>query len=218
MQYEPETRTVGAWLAAAALLLIAALALHPPPETGTEAFMDQIAAEGSTWIVAHGLAAAALASFVVAGLLGLTAAGDGLTRSAFGIMVGGASLTLVTAVAEATVVATAAADGDLATFTTWDAFAGGMSMGFVGLALGVAGIAFGALRRESPVPRWSARMATGASVVAAAAWILGTGVGVTGASPVWLVTSLVSSAWLVWYGIASVRKGTSVTHRRVTHA
>ena len=212
--------SVGAWLAAAALLLIAALALHPPPPAGAPAFMDLIADEGATWVVAHWIAAGALAAFVVTGLLALTApaSANKVPRSAWAILSVGALATMVTAVSEATAVSHVAAEGDLATFMAWERFAAGMSMGFVLMGLAFAGIAWQQARAQTPsVPRWSARVAALAGAVSSLAWVLVVAADVGPAGPVWLVSAVLVSLWLAWYGF-SLMRAAAVPHGRSTHA
>lgn len=213
-------QTAGAWLAGAALLLTAALALHPPPPGETEAFMNLIAAEGQTWVIAHWLAAAALAAFVVAGLVATTALARGpLTQSAWAVLAVGAGSTAVTAVAEATAVSEVAAAGDLAAYSAWEGLAAGLSMGFALLALAVAGIAFDEARsRTSQVPRWSGYAASAVALLASVAWILNAAFGVSAGGPVWLVGSLVMNAWLLWFGVALARRPAAQVRREAVHA
>jgi hypothetical protein len=215
-------RTAGAWTAFAAILLTVSLALHPPPEAETTAFMEVIAAEGDTWRIVHWLAAAALAALVVAGLVALAApelARGGLTKSAWGVLTVGALSTLFTAVSEATVIADAAARGDQATFGGWQAFAQAMALGFAFLGLAVASLgAAEARNRAAPLPRWAAYLAVPFGAGAFLGWMLGPVQGYSFGGPIWLVSSLLMGLWLAAYGVGIVRLSSKVAHAEVVHA
>jgi hypothetical protein len=215
-------RAAGIWTAVGALLLTVSLALHPPPEAETGAFMELIAAEGTMWQAVHWLAAAALASLVVAGLLALSAsdlARGGITKSAWGVLTVGALSTMFTAITEATVIADAAAKGDLATFAPWQAFAQASALGFAFLGLAVA--VLGAAQARQPVaalPTWAAYLAVPFGLGAFAGWMLGPVMGLAFGGPVWLVSSILMGLWLVSFGIGLVRSTLRVAHAEVVHA
>lgn len=211
-------RASGAWLAAGALLLMAALILHPAPETETDAFMAQIAGEGDTWVAVHWLAATALSFLVIASLLALTASQSPLAASAWAILAVGALWTVMDALAEATVIAEAAAGGDQATFTAWHAFAKGTAMGFAVLGLAVAGLGWNEARAGTVLPRWAALSVLPVGVAVFTGWILGPVLGIPFGAPLWLVASLVLTAWLTLYGAGSARSPQAVGTRRPTHA
>lgn len=215
-------RAAGIWAAVAGLLLIASLAMHPPPEAEPAAFMELIASEGTTWQVAHWLAAAALASFVVAGLVALSSpdlARGAVTKSAWGVLTLGALATMFTAISEATVIADAAADGDLDTFAAWQAFAEAAALGFafLGLAVAALGLAEGHARVVG-LPAWASYVAVPLGVGAFVGWMLGPVAGFAFGGPIWLVSSLGMASWFAAYGIGVVRFTTKVAHAEVTHA
>lgn len=215
-------RTAGLWVATAALLLTVSLAMHPPPPAESAAFMDLIAAEGTTWQAVHWLAAAALASFVVAGLIALSApdlARSGVTKSAWGVLTVGALSTMFTAIAEATAVSHVAASGNLETFAAWESFAAAAALGFafLGLAVAVLGAAE-ARHRAGALPEWAAWVAVPLGVGGFTGWMLGPVAGYSFGGPVWLVSSLAMGIWLVAYGIGVVRFTTKTAHEEVVHA
>lgn len=215
-------RAAGIWAAVGGLLLIVALALHPPPDAETAAFMDLIASEGTTWQVVHWLAAAALASFFIAGLVALSSpdlSRGAITKSAWGVLTLGALATMFTAISEATVISNAAADGDLTTFAAWQAFAEAAALGFafLGLAVAALGLAEGRAGVVA-MPAWASYLAVPLGVGAFAGWMLGPVAGFAFGGPVWLVSSLGMSLWFAAYGIGVVRFTTKVAHAEVTHA
>src|SRR5690606_7701614 len=96
-------------------------------------------------------------------------ASDGVGRDQHG-----AFWTMTTAVAEATVITTAAVGGTTETFTSWWAFAEGKAIGFAVLALGIALV--GSNEARDPVgatPAWTAWVATVAGVASFLGWALG---------------------------------------------
>lgn len=216
-------RTAGGWAAVAALVLTVSLAIHPPPSPVLSEFMTIIADAGTTWVVAHWLAAVGLSFFVVASLLVLTA-GSRLTASswtfsAWALLPVGAMWVMTTAVAEATVIADAAATGNVVTFEAWEGFAKGKSMGFLAIALSVAVIAAAEARAAgATTPRWAAWTASVAGVTAFMGWTVMLVGGVTAGGPVWLVSSLVFGLWFVWFGVGLVRTGHPGRQRSAAHA
>lgn len=222
-ELDPAIRTGGAWLAVAATLLIVALTMHPPPPAEDAAFMELIADEGATWIAVHWLAAIALSLFVVAGLIVLSGrsalTARPLTLSAWAIFAVGAFWTVRTAVAEATAVSHVAASGDLAGFEAWNGYAGGNAMGFAVFGLAVAAIAADqASRATTTMPRWASGLAVALGVLSFSGWVLGSILGVGLGGPVWLVSSLLMNAWLVWFGVLLVRAPVAAVSGRAVHA
>ncbi|HUF28314.1 MAG TPA: hypothetical protein VMM18_15155 [Gemmatimonadaceae bacterium] len=199
-------RTAGGWLAAASLLMIAVFALHGPlaPDLGEQ--MAKISAAPDRWRVAHWLAAASLSFYAMTGLLVLSAGSrltiSGATRSAWAVVSIGALWTLTTALAEATAVTAAAIEGRREAFEAWWAFAEGKATGFAFLALAVAVIAWHESRSSDPAtPRWAASVGAVAGVASFAGWALGMWLNVAAGSLLWVVASMVMSAWTLWFGL-----------------
>lgn len=211
---ETRTRTAGAWLGIGSLLLIAGIALHPPPSPDSEAFMATIAEGPTLWMAAHIATAIGLSMVAVAGLIVLTA-GSRLTEhwwtiSAWGVLVVAAMLVTTAALAEATVITRASVAGDVATFEAWQPFAEAYSAAFLFVALAVAAIAGNEARvGHVTTPVWASWTGAGAGIVAAVAFVLGLGVGVAAASLVWLVATIVMSVWTLWFGVDLVRLRTA---------
>lgn len=161
------------------------------------------------------MAAAALSLYAVTGLVVLSS-GSRLTETwwtltAWTIVPVGALWTLATAVAEATVVAGAAAMGATETFEAWWAFAEGMANGFAFLALAVAVIAGNEARSsERATPAWSAWIAVGAGVASFSGWALGMWFGVGFGNLLWVVSSIAMSVWTLWFGVALTRSRVKV--------
>ena len=203
-------RTAGGWLAAASLLMIAVFALHGPlaPNLGEQ--MTKITAAPDRWRVAHWLAASSLSFYAVTGLLVLSAGSrltrSGATLSAWAIVSIGALWTLTTALAEATAVTAAATSGRREAFEMWWAFAEGKATGFAFVALAVATIAWHESRRADPAtPQWAAGVGAVAGVASFAGWVLGMWLDVAAGSMLWVVASMVMSAWTLWFGATLVR-------------
>ena len=204
-------RVAGAWLALGSLLLVVSLALHPPPSPDPSEFMAIIADNASLWVAVHWGAALALTMLVIAGLLVLTA-GSPLTHawwtmSAWAVLVVGAFWVSTTAVAEATVIAAAAATGDSATFEAWQLFAEGQAIGFGFLVASVAVIAVDQARSAiSVTPTWAAWIGAVAAVVAFVAYVvMGLVLGIAVGGPIWLVSTIVMGLWTLWFGAALAR-------------
>ena len=210
-QADGATRTVGGWLAAASLLIIAVFALHGPlsPDLGEQ--MRKIAAAPDRWRVAHWLAAAALSFYAMTGLLALSAGSrltmSGATRSAWAVVSIGALWTLTTALAEATAVTAAAIAGRREAFEAWWAFAEGKATGFAFVALAVAIIAWAESRSPDPAtPRWAAGVGSLAGVTSFVGWALGMWMDVAAGSMLWVAASMVMSAWTFWLGLGLARR------------
>lgn len=206
-------RTAGGWLVAGAIVWVLSLAMHPPPPPGTAAFMNLIAATGLRWVVVHWLAAIAMSIFVVASLLVLTSRSrltrDPLGRTAWAVLPVASLWVITTAVAEATVIADAAAAGDLATFEIWHAFAEGSAMGFLAIASSVGLIALNEARQarhtRAATPTWAAWAATVAGAVGVTGWVLGPILGIPAGGPMFVISSVAFGLWLLWFGIGLVR-------------
>jgi hypothetical protein len=191
--------------------MIAVLALHGPlaPDLGEQ--MAKISAAPDRWRVAHWLAAAALSFYAMTGLLVLSAGSrlttSGATRSAWAVVSIGALWTLTTALAEATSVTAAAIAGRREAFEAWWAFAEGKATGFAFVALAVATIAWAESRSSDPAtPRWAAGVGAVAGLASFAGWALGMWLGVPVGSLLWVVASMVMSAWTLWFGLGVGRQ------------
>jgi hypothetical protein len=189
--------------------MIAVFALHGPlaPDLGEQ--MTKIAAAPDRWRVAHWLAAASLSFYAVTGLLVLSAGSrltiSGATRSAWAVVSIGALWTLTTALAEATAVTATAIAARQEAFEAWWAFAEGKATGFAFVALAVALIAWRESRSFDPAtPRWAAGVGAVAGVASFGGWALGMWVGVAAGSLLWVVASMVMSAWTLWFGLGLI--------------
>jgi hypothetical protein len=180
--------------------------------------MTRIADGSTVWSVAHWIAAAAFSLYAVAGLVVLTSE-TRLTEgwwimTAWAVLPVGALWTLTTAVAEATVVANAAVSGNSEVYEAWWAFAEGKANGFAFLALAVAVIAGNDARSaEGATPAWSASTAVVAGVASFTGWALGMWFGIGFGSLLWVASSILMSAWTVWFGVALSRSPVSATSR-----
>lgn len=203
-------RVAGTWLAIASLLMVVVLVTHGPisPDLGEQ--MRKIANGATRWTAVHWLAAASLSLYAVTGLVVLTA-GTRLTRgwwtlTAWAVLPVGALWTMTTAVAEATVIADAAAAGAIATFEAWWAFAEGKATGFAFLALAVAVIAGNEARsRDRRGPAWPAWIGMVAGIGSFGGWALGMWIGFAAGPIVWVVSSILMSMWTLWLGITLLR-------------
>lgn len=207
-------RTAGAWLALASILMTGVLIGHGPIDPDLSRQMAAIADGSIRWAVVHWAAAAALSLFAVTGLIVLTARSRltdaWWTLSAWGVATIGALWTVTTAVAEATVVAGAAAAGDAEQFEAWWAFSEGKANGFMFLALAVAVIAGNEARSaDAATPSWAAWIAVLAGTASFLAWPLGMWFGVTLGSILWVASSLVMSAWTLWFGFGLTKSKSS---------
>lgn len=194
----------------ASLLMVLALVTHGPIHPDLDVQMTRVADRVTRWTVIHWLAAAALSSYAVAGLIVLTA-GSRLTRgrwtvSAWAVVLVGALWTMTTAVAEATVIVEAARAGASQTFEAWWAFAEGKGSGFCVLALAIAVIAANEARSpERSGPAWVTWVAVVASIGSFAGWALGIWVGLAPARLLWVACSVVMSLWTLGFGVALAR-------------
>jgi len=204
----------GVWLTTGTLLLAAALVFHGPPDADLSVQMQNIAEGHGRWATVHWTAAAAL--FLIAGasflMLSLSARvrNSPLLSSAWTVMALGALTTFSTAVAEASVVAVAADQGNAEAFMTWWAFSGGMGNGFWALALATALVAYHDARSNDGIlPRWGGIAGAAFGLLSATGWTLGEQLGIGIGGPIWLVSSLLMCLWLAWYGLSSsgVRAG-----------
>ena len=203
-------RVAGGWLATASLLLAGGIVLHGPihPDMGHQ--MQVVADSSTRWAISHWASAAGLSLFAVTGLIVL-AAGSRLTEawwtmSAWAVLAVGALWTMTTAVAEATVVADAAASGNVATYETWWAFSEGKATGFMFVALAVDGIAGNEARTtRGAMPVWASWIAAVAGIGAFSGWALSMWFGVGGASRVWLASSFTMCLWTLWFGLGLAR-------------
>jgi hypothetical protein len=201
------TRAAGVWLAVSAILLAGVFVGHGPihPDMGTQ--MERIAASPLQWAIVHWAAAASLSLFAVAGLIILTARSrlteEWWTISAWAVVTVGGLWTMTTAVVEATVVADAAASGDLAIYEPWWAFSEGKANGFAFLALAMAAIAANEARASrAAVPAWSSWIAVAAGLGAFLGWVIGMWLGFEAGSLLWAASSFVMALWILWFGLA----------------
>jgi hypothetical protein len=210
LERDTQIRTAGAWMAIASALFAGVLIGHGPIDPDLSRQMEAIANSSVRWAIVHWAAAAALSLFAVAGLIVLTARSrltqEWWTLSAWGVVTIGALWTVTTAVAEATVVAGAAAAGDAEQFEAWLAFSEGKANGFMFLALAVAFIAGNEGKSADPAtPAWAAWIAVLAGTASFVAWPLGMWFGVRLGNILWVVSSLVMSLWILWFGFSLVR-------------
>jgi hypothetical protein len=211
MQYTNKaTQIAGSWLAIASLLMVVTLTFHGPIAPDHSDQMNNIAEGVIRWSVVHWVAAVALSLFAVTGLIVLTARSrlteNRWTLTAWAVLPVGALWTMITAVAEATVVANAAVSGYIETFEAWWAFAEGMATGFTFVALAVAVIAGNEIQSsERAVPGWSAWIGMVAGVASFAGWALGMWLGISPGNLIWVVSSLLMSLWTLWFGTALMR-------------
>jgi hypothetical protein len=87
-------------------------------------------------------------------------------------------------------------------FESWWAFAEGKATGFVFLALAVAVIAGNEARTSGGTPVWASWIAVVAGLAAVAGWVLGMWFDVPPGNLLWVVSPLVMSLWILWFGIA----------------
>jgi hypothetical protein len=211
-----KTRAGGAWLVVGSVLGVASLVLHPPPSADLAVFMATIADDPTRWALVHWVGALAVSSFVVAGLLVLTA-GSRLTRtwwtaSAWALLVVAGLWVTTAALAEATVIAAAAAAGDTSTFEAWLRFADAHDFGFVAIGTAIAAIAVNEARAAPrTTPTWAAWVGAVAGMVVSVAFVLGLGVGIEAAIPAWLVSLIVMLLWTGWFGVSLVRSAGEVS-------
>jgi hypothetical protein len=200
----------GTWLAIASALMIAVLVLHGPIAPDLAEQMTRIRGMTIRWAVAHWIAAAGLSLHAVAGLIVLSSqsgrTGGWWTTTAWAVIPIAALWTLTTAVAEATVVANAARFGNREVFEAWWAFAEGKATGFSFLALAMAVIAANDARSAEPATSvWSARTGMVAGVGSFTGWALGMWFGIGLGNILWVLASILVSAWGVWFGVALAR-------------
>lgn len=207
-------RVGGAWLAIASSLMIAGLALHGPIDPDLGAQLTKIANHPTAWTVAHWITAAGLSLLTVGGLIILTS-GSRLTEgwwttTAWAVIPVTSLWVLTTAVAEATVVTNAAVSGNTEMFEAWWAFAEGKATGVAFLALAVAVIAANdAQSGQGATPAWSAWTAMVAGVASFIGWALGMWFDIRLGSLLWLASTILMSAWTVWFGVALTRSPAS---------
>jgi hypothetical protein len=129
------------------------------------------------------------------------------TLTAWAVLPVGALWTLITAVAEATVIANAAVSGSVKTFEAWWAFAEGMAGGFTFVALAVAvSIAGNEIQSSAgTTPAWSAWIGLIAGVASFAGWAVGMWLGISLGNLVWVVSSILMSLWALWFGTTLLR-------------
>lgn len=200
----------GTWFAVASFLMIVVLVFHGPIASNLSDQMTRIADAPIRWSVVHWIAAAALSLYAVAGLIMLTSRSrrteEWWTMTAWAVISVGALWTLTTAVAETTVVANAAVSGSNETFEAWWAFAEGKGNGFAFLALAIAGIAGSEARSpDGATPTWSAWTGMVAGVASFVCWALGMWFGIGIANLLWVISSIVMSAWTLWFGVVLMR-------------
>jgi hypothetical protein len=214
-------RIAGSYLAIASLLMVITLVLHGPIAHDHGEQMQRIADGVIRWSGVHWVAAVALSLFAASGLVVLTA-GSRLTESwwamtAWAVLPVGALWTLITAVAEATVIANAAVSGNIETFEAWWTFSEGMATGFTFVALAIAIIADHEIQSPEPsVPVWSAWLGMVAGVVSFAGWALGMWIGIDVGNLIWVVSSLLMSLWTFWFGAALMRSRADVVTGTIT--
>ncbi len=203
-------RVAGTWLAIASSLLIPAVILHGPLATDLGDQMQRVADGATAWSVIHWVSAAALSLYAVTGLIMLTS-GSRLVRgswpiTAWAVLTVSALWTMTTAVAEATVIANAAAAGSREMFEAWWAFAEGKASGVAFFALAVAVISGNeAQSSERVVPAWSAWTGMASGIGAFAGWASGRWFGVEFGNLLWVGSIVLMSVWTLWFGFALMR-------------
>jgi hypothetical protein len=207
---EQAVRVGGAWLAVASFLMIVALGLHGPIAPALHHQMARIVSAGFQWSLAHWAAAAALSLYAVSGLIMLTSQSrltdSGSALSAWAVVCVGCLWTTTTAVAEATVVADAAISGSEQTFEAWWRFAAGRANGFAFFALAVAAIAGREARRPVGArPAWAAWAGVVTGLGSFSGWALGMWLGVAAGSVIWVVSSILTCLWTLWFGTVLMR-------------
>lgn len=212
-------QVAGTWLAIASLLMVVTFIFHGPIAQDHQDQMQSIATGVIRWSTVHWVAAIAFSLFAVTGLVVLTARShltEGWwTMTAWAVLPIGALWTLITAVAEATVITNAAVSGNTETFQEWWAFAEAMGSGFTFMALAIAVIAGNEVQSsERVVPVWSAWIAMAAGLASFAGWALGMWIGISPGNLVWLISSLLMILWTLWFGIALMRSQTEVVTGR----
>lgn len=208
-------RVAGIWLAIASFLLIAALIVHGPLAPDLSDQMKEIADGAMAWSVIHWVSAASLSLYAVTGLIVLTSgsrlAGGSWTMTAWAVLTVSALWTMTTAVVEATVVTNAAVAGAKEMFEAWWSFAEGKASGIAFFALAVAVISGNeAQSSERAVPAWSGWIAMVAGVASFAGWALGRWFGVDLGNLLWVASSTLMGAWLLWFGVALMRSRVDV--------
>ena len=207
-------RITGTWLAIASFLMIAVLGFHGPIAPELSVQMQKIADGAMVWSTIHWTAAIALSLYALTGIVVLTSESR-LTKgwgslTAWAVVSVGSLWTLITAVAEATVVTNAAVSGTSQTFEAWWAFAEGMGNGFAFFALAVAVIAGNQTQSDNRVtPKWTSWIAVVAGVASFFGWVLGMWFGLAPGNFLWLISSIIMSLWLLWFGIALIRSAAS---------
>lgn len=107
---------------------------------------------------------------------------------------------------EATVIIDIAEAGDTVAFERWQSLIGGLDLGIIGIAVGIAAIAInetGPTGRTTPA--WAAWVAVLAGIVGVISWLVAIGLGIEAAGLGWLVATIVMVLWALWFGIALVR-------------
>lgn len=203
-------RVGGAWLAIGAIAFIVSLLLHAQPSPDPNEFMANIAAAPTQWMVAHWLAAISASLFVIAGLIILTTTSrlthNWWTVTAWAVVIVGSLWIVSTALIEATVVTTAAVEGDTATFVEWQLFGQALASAFVAVAPALALVAFNEARNgPETTPVWASWIGAAAGVVAGVAFVLVLGVGIAVAGLIWITSTIVMSLWVLWFGVALAR-------------
>ncbi|MDX0265695.1 hypothetical protein GOC60_31935 [Sinorhizobium meliloti] len=200
-------RVAGMWLAIASIIQAMSLLFHGPisPDFGNQ--MNRIADGSLRCSIIHWAAAAALAFFAVASLIMLTT-GSRLTQewwtlSSWALVPVGALWTVNTAVAEATVIFNAAATGNREICESWWMFAEGGANGFAAMALAFTGNEARVSHRVTP--HWAALIAAVAGAASLLGWVLGSWLRLPFGAPIWLVGAIVTSLWLVWFGLFLAR-------------
>ena len=206
----------GTWLALASFLMIAVLAFHGPIASNLSDQMTRIADATLQWSAVHWIAAAAMSTYAIAGLIMLTSRSrltEGFwSMTAWAVISVGALWTITTAVVETTVLAKAASTGSIETFEEWWAFAEGKGNGFAFLALAVAVIAGSEARSPDRVlPRWSARTGTVAGAASFASWSLGMWFSIGIGNLLWVAFTIIMCMWTLWFGVMLMRTHINTT-------
>lgn len=207
---DTSVRVGGAWLAIGALLLVVGFVLHPPPSPDPAEFMATIAEDPTRWVAAHAVTAIALSIVAIAGLILLTT-GSRLTQhwwtiTAWAVLIVGSLWVTTAGAVEATTITQAAIAGDTATFEAWSIFAEAHSTAFLFVVLAIAVIAGNEARSAyQTAPTWASWIGAAGGIAAFIGMVLVFGLGIALGGLVWLVSTIVMSLWMVWFGVALAR-------------
>lgn len=128
------------------------------------------------------------------------------TITAWAVLIVSALWVTTAAVVEATVITEAAIAGDTVMFEAWSSFAEAHSAAFLFFVLAIAVIAGNEARSTYPTTSvWGSWVGAIAGVAAFGGMVLVFGLGIALGGLVWVVSAVVMSLWLVWFGVTLAR-------------